>query len=325
MLLRIMALEMKWSATFKAAVFCVIVYCILRATTNTSRETSSAKHEIIQNIERFVFFIGYARSGHSAIASLMDGHPDMIIAHEFRVFERIAQNNLSIDTRSGLYTMLYQNSQRAREGKGSRSKQQDSKGYTLHLPDESWQGRFRTLRVIGDKAGGNTVDTFIRNETRFAEAYLKLVGIVKVPIRVIHVVRNPFDMVATEVLFSASNTYLKKLSNVSEEWRFGNQRMISSRADVLFRRATAIAKMIKTFNFSLLEVHLEEFIGNPRRELNRICSFLQLKCGEDYLKICEEKAYKSLSHSSKLIEWSQPHKSYMKNKLQSYPWFGEYL
>ena len=40
----------------------------------------------VNSVEKFVFFVGYRRSGHSMIGSVMDAHPDMIIAHEYLLF-----------------------------------------------------------------------------------------------------------------------------------------------------------------------------------------------------------------------------------------------
>ena len=42
--------------------------------------------QTVEDVEKFVFFIGYPRSGHSIIASLMDAHPNIVIAHQYNVF-----------------------------------------------------------------------------------------------------------------------------------------------------------------------------------------------------------------------------------------------
>ncbi|PSO51862.1 MAG: hypothetical protein BRC34_14235, partial [Cyanobacteria bacterium QH_1_48_107] len=35
-----------------------------------------------QNVDKYCMFIGYPRSGHSLVGSLLDAHPNIIIAHE---------------------------------------------------------------------------------------------------------------------------------------------------------------------------------------------------------------------------------------------------
>ena len=41
---------------------------------------------VVEGVEKFVLFVGYPRSGHSLIASVMDAHPDIVIAHEYLIF-----------------------------------------------------------------------------------------------------------------------------------------------------------------------------------------------------------------------------------------------
>ena len=37
----------------------------------------------VEGVERFVFFIGYPRSGHSFIGSVLDTHPNTVMAHKY--------------------------------------------------------------------------------------------------------------------------------------------------------------------------------------------------------------------------------------------------
>ena len=41
---------------------------------------------VINHVNCFLFFVGYARSGHSIIASMLDAHPNVAIAHEYALF-----------------------------------------------------------------------------------------------------------------------------------------------------------------------------------------------------------------------------------------------
>ena len=43
-------------------------------------------NSVINHVHRFLFFVMYARSGHSIIASMMDAHPNMVIAHKNALF-----------------------------------------------------------------------------------------------------------------------------------------------------------------------------------------------------------------------------------------------
>lgn len=56
-----------------------------------------------------------------------------------------------------------------------------------------WQGRYRSLCVIGDKQGGGTA---LRLRAR---PYLldRLRRTVEVPVKLVHIVRNPYDNIST--------------------------------------------------------------------------------------------------------------------------------
>ena len=105
----------------------------------------------VDGVQKFVFFVGYERSGHSIIGSMMDAHPDMIIAHEYHLFKNWRKQLMN---KAYLFKALYSKSF-ADATKGLRRAQANSKGYTLHM-NNSWQGQFNHLKVIGDKSGGVT-------------------------------------------------------------------------------------------------------------------------------------------------------------------------
>ncbi len=78
------------------------------------------KH-VIDGVEKFVFFLGWARSGHSIVGSLMDAHPNMVIANECTIFRNLASNSIRV-TKEAIFDTLYQHSTsdlKARRTKGT--------------------------------------------------------------------------------------------------------------------------------------------------------------------------------------------------------------
>ena len=104
---------------------------------------------VISGVKLFVLFVGYGRSGSSITGSILDAHPNVIMAHQFSVLEWVQKNpNYSKDQ---LFNSLFENSYNNVFKNGIRSR--NNKGYNLTL-DNSWQGRYRkTVDVIGDKRG----------------------------------------------------------------------------------------------------------------------------------------------------------------------------
>ena len=164
--------------------------------------------DVIRGIKKFVFFVGYARSGHSIVGSLMDAHPHVVIAHEFFLFkkldmlDRVANNSW----RENLFQSLYNNNSR------SKIRSRSYKGYILEV-EGLWEGTYVDhIEVIGDKSGGMTTKQYRNNKQRFIKNFQKLKQSIRIPLRIIHVLRNPFDMISTNAIhIKKSSTFLKRL------------------------------------------------------------------------------------------------------------------
>ena len=156
--------------------------------------------QVIAGVKKFVFFVGYSRSGHSIVGTLMDAHPHVIIPHEFMLFQNFRSLNRVPDSlwRDNLYNLLYKKSAVSAD----KIRANPIKGYILGVTGLS-QGTYDSyVEVIGDKSGSMTTSEYISSKRNFISNYKKLKGVVSVPVCVIHVVRNPFDMIATGVIIN---------------------------------------------------------------------------------------------------------------------------
>ena len=99
----------------------------------------------LEGIERYCMFIGYPRSGHSLVGSLLDAHPDIIIAHELDALRYV---ELGL-TRDQIYSLILERSRQFTESGRVWSE------YQYAVPNQS-NGKYRELKVIGDKKGGIT-------------------------------------------------------------------------------------------------------------------------------------------------------------------------
>ena len=118
---------------------------------------TSLPPEVVSDVKLFVLFVGYPRSGHSIIGSLLDAHPNVIIAHEFNVLNWAGQ--MGSYSKRQLFNMLFMNSYHNAFVDGA-SRSRNYKGYNLTV-DTSWQGRYRdTVDVIGDKNGDQVSKLF---------------------------------------------------------------------------------------------------------------------------------------------------------------------
>lgn len=280
----------------------------------------------INEVEKFLFFIGYPRSGHSIVASCLDAHPDVVVAHEFNLFPMLMHTpklHAQLLNKTFLYNGLYQNSVRASRN-GWRSAKERAKGYTLHLDTaKSWQGKVRTLRIIGDKSGGITSRALRDSPEHFDEVFKELKQTVRVPIKVLHVVRNPYDMVATRISFRLSSRKGRK-ANFSASNPVTNKKSVTQAIKSLRSEASAVDKFIKTYSSTVLEVHNVEYIYRTRYVLLEICSFLELDCPNEFLKMCEDATLKRPSRTRQIIKWDAKLKNAMIKLTADFPFFQRY-
>lgn len=279
-------------------------------------------------VRTFVFFIGYPRSGHSIVASCLDAHPDAVVAHEFSLFAKLLQPKLleQLKNRTVLYSSLYQNSLRQSQTgwRSGQASHKGLKGYTLKInSSESWQGKVRHLTVIGDKSGGLTSHTYRDSPKQFMSAYKELSKIVRVPIKVLHVVRNPFDIVATKLLYRLSDIKGRR-GNFSHRDPVTQMRSVMQAIKALESEAKAVREMVEKRKLDTLEIHNEEFISDTKGTMQKICQFLGLECSDAYLKMCDDAAYDEPSRTRSAVIWNQASRSYVEDLIKQYPFFSKY-
>lgn len=275
--------------------------------------------EVESSVERFVFFIGYARSSHSIVGSMLDAHPNVVISHEYALFKQWHLKPQQHMNRTWLYNTLY-NSSRYTHFIGMRRRGAMKKGYSLNI-ENSWQGRYDgVIRVIGDKSGGMTAKAFRVNRKMFVEQFSQLQSTVKVPIHAIHVIRNPFDNIATMLLY---NNHISK-AEVDIEHPFINMEKLQAQIMSYFNQVRGVVEMIQLLGLNLLEIHSDDLVHRPSAVLHSLCSHFHLACTEEYVRQCTNKLFKSESRTRFLIQWTPFLINSVGQEMKKYPFFDRY-
>jgi len=220
------------------------------------------------DLDTFCTFIGYPRSGHSLIGSLLDAHPNAIIADELDAL-RFLQAGFS---RNQVFYLMLRNSRLAAAGGRERT------GYHYQVPGQ-WQGRFERLRVIGDKKGGVT-ENRLRHDASLLES---LPGRLGIKTKFIHVMRNPYDVICT--LYKRQRTPLRPA------------------ADVFFSLCEAVAQIKSRVPQDVFDLRHETFIDDPKEGLKNLCTFLGLSGADEYYSACASIVYRSPHESRRDIVW----------------------
>lgn len=225
---------------------------------------------VFGGVETYCMFIGYPRSGHSLVGSLLDAHPHAAIAHEVDALKYISAGV----RKNRLFSLLLGNSLSSAKNGRRGSK------YSYAVPNQ-WQGRFSRLRVIGDKKGGRSTRRLGDNPDLLAQ----LRDVVRVPVKIIHVIRNPYDNIST----------IAKRHDMSLRDAVA---FYFSLCDTVTSLKTQIAKE------DLFEMRHEAFVANPAEVLSSLCRFLGLEVTVDYVRDCSEIVFQRPRRTRLDAQWN---------------------
>ena len=278
----------------------------------------------IDELGVFVIFVGFARSGHSIVGSLLDAHPDVIIAHEYNVLKDIKGSEKSKGDVLSLVNRLYKNSHDSAVS-GWRSKNKGQKGYKLGISG-SWQGRIRRLRVVGDKAAGKTAREHMRDTTRCPKLLKLMNTTLGAAVKAIRVLRNPYDIITTRVLYNKLKmNEIANVRNSSTTHKYKQPAELAKQTERFLELTSQVNKMITQCNIPVYNVHLADLIHQPRSVMKDLCEIVQVECHSDYLDLCEEKVFKTLSKTRNLVQWSQKQiETVAQRIIRVYPEFSRY-
>ena len=202
-----------------------------------------ARHADFEGVQAYVMFVGYPRSGHSLVGALLDAHPDAIVAHELDALKYLPGR---LRSRPALRPAAPPPARPRRRRAGV--------GLGLRL--------CRPHRMAGPvpaaarhrRQEGRAVDPTAPDEPALLDELARTVG---VPVKVIHVVRDPYDNIATMCRWAA--------------------RPLEDQVDAYFELAGVAASVqARVDPDDFHELHTEDLVADPRATLTALAAFLGL-------------------------------------------------
>lgn len=248
------------------------------------------------NINQYCIFIGYQRSGSSLVGSLLDAHPNVVIAHELNAMKFFEAKY----SKNQIYYLLLQNSQEfAQQGRSW-------SGYSYEVPNQ-WQGKFSNLQIIGDKKAALSTIKLGQNSQLLQQIRQTL----QLPIKFVHVYRNPYDNITT--MFKKKDRKSTKLLD------------FEGTIDYYFELCETINKLKKNIEpQDIFELKHELLIDNPQKALQELCNFLGIEANKDYLNDCASIVFKSPRKTRETIEWSEAQIELVKSKMAKFDFLQGY-
>lgn len=243
----------------------------------------------------FALFIGYPRSGHSLVGALLDAHAEMAVSHELDVLRFRAEGF----SRDQILLLIAENCRRL----GRLGRRWGRYGYAV--PGAA-QGSWRRLRVVGDKKGGETTRRLVVDPAALdgLEAFLAL------PLRFIHVVRDPADNISTMFLRHRAPPGRDGLRMAIEHYR------ALARGNAALIRRLGPDRCITLWH--------EDFVADPKGGLGRLCRFLGVSADDAYLDAAARLVAPAPRRSRTEVEWPAAHRRALGLLMEEVPFLRRY-
>jgi len=269
------------------------------------KDRSYSKKEIAKGdspfgeVSSFCMFIGYPRSSHSLMGSLIDAHPNAIIAHEQDMLKHIRYGF----SKEAIFHLLLKNSRDFTENGRSWT------GYSYEVPGQ-YQGRYTTLKLIGDKRGANSARRF----RKYPDILEKLQHELQLPIKMIHVIRNPFDNIST--MAYRNNGSVKS-------------RVTKALLDAEITNYFSLVKSVYDVQNQIgrehvIDIQIEQFMKMPKEELTRLCQFLGLEIIDNYIEACAAIVYSNPHRTREEYPWDAELIARVDSEMRRYPFYEGY-
>lgn len=273
------------------------------------------------DVQTFVQFAGFPRSGHSLIGSILDAHPDARVSHELDAMGLLVQGFpiqlifALIDAKSAEFT------RHGRHWNGHCYMVQDGHHDTATKP-----------RVMGDKKG----DVAVRRIAQNSRLLTRLNRDRRIAKKWILVLRNPLDNIATMSL-RKGRAYDQLKTHTSSAAEF-HQALEAQQAEGTIA-AEPLASEIDAYQAlcetvvrikqataadNWFELDHETFSANPDPEIEAMLSFLGLEVDKDYVRNCSAVVKKSPNRSRDLLHWPDDKLARVRALSRDYSFLNRY-
>ena len=273
-----------------------------------------------RNVERFMLTIGYNRSGSSLLGQLLNAHPEIVVAHELYILQKLrALRFVPTPSARGRAARLIL--ERDREA-GRASYSQSGYSYAV---GGLWQGRYSRLRVIGNKAPVNSVAGLNAAWGRRALDCIRRRA--RMPARVLFTIRNPYDVTASRRLNRLRDRAGADIPPTRGYAPTDSERPSVREQDVrwLLDLSEGVSRALAMFpQEDVLPTRYEDLIASPKENLRRICAFLGVSGDEDYLDACAAFTLPDAARTRLKVRWTDSQTAQIADAIEKYPWLAGY-
>ncbi|BCL68131.1 hypothetical protein TUMSATVNIG1_00680 [Vibrio nigripulchritudo] len=243
-----------------------------------------------EQLKTCALFIGYPRSGHSIYGSILDAHPDMLVAHRLDALACVGKK----PDMKKLGYLIKRNSERFAQNSRMLT------GYAYDI-DTGWQGKHRNLVAVADQEGKRTTLKLGENP----ELIETLLGQDKPMVKFIHVTRNPFDNIAT--------------------WSRRMGRSLEYTTDKFLELCRYNKEIISRLPENrVVTLRHEDLIDDFDNTVGTLLDYLELEKDPHIIAKCRESVYSSPNQSRNKVNWSPDLVHRVETEIQAFDFMRHY-
>lgn len=263
--------------------------------------------------------IGYARSGGTLLAMALNAHPEMVIANE-----AVLLNKLDFPFRLGRF-LARGRIVRLVVDKDRKFRRDMSYTHTdyPYSVENQWQGRYSRLRVIGNKNGPHVA----RRLESSPELLDSLRRQISAPVRALFTIRNPYDVIATQYLRDMRIEGKIQFASV-RDYNPEDAELLQLGQEHISRFRQITDKILRALPMfpkeDVFPVRHEKLVASSKNMLREICAFLGVEPTEEYLDACASIVWAAPHPSRFKVRWTPRQIAEVAGFTEQYSWLRGY-
>lgn len=242
------------------------------------------------NLRSYLLIIGNTRTGSTLLSALLDAHPHMMIANE----SLASMGFWRVWNKPAILANVWRNS------KLNFHTERTQTGYAYNI-DYPYSPDADAIRVVGDKIY-KPATLMLHGDPGLLDRLQQVLGL---PIKVVHPVRNPFDVIAT--MHNRSGAPLRDRAL----WYFSHCNAVSA----------IKARLPKDM---YLDCRHDVLLQQPDQTIAELCRFVGEETPPDYLAACKKVMFNMPRRTRSSVVWDDGLIEDIQRRLADYDFLDGY-
>ena len=267
-----------------------------------------------KHLETICLPVGFTDSANQALAWALTAHPNMVMSNQLNLMESW-WSNLSIYNESLAWKLLLSDIRNLDYKMNSNQMTYTKKKHKMYSVAGQYQGQSKKLTVIGDSSLEVNMKVLLKKAYKGKEGecmgLATLQDSTEIPLKIILIVRNPYDWVSSKTIRSY--------------WKKEQKEIMATMVNRFIQTCERCQILLDHLSEDQVYIcHFEEHIADPRSKLSELCRFLGVETTESYLDACAGIFFKGLNYNRNKIDWPDQHKERVAAAIEQYSFLSGY-